>query len=826
MRRRAIGALSALALLAACAALAPGQDEPTPPATLELILPAGATATANGKPPDDARSVTVGDLKPGEIRRVKVAVTFADGATDERLVDVTAGQRIPVPVPHPGPGKAGIVGMHALTPINSAAVGRDGRYVAVGLDDRTVVLWDTAAGRPVRTLTGHQKAVLAVAFTPDGKHLLSGSADSTAILWDVEAGVAVRTYSGHTGSVLSVAFSPDGAQFLTGSPDGTAILWQTQTGERVHTLKSRGILGVAYSPDGTTLATASTDYTATLWDTRTGQPTVVLRGHREDVTCVAFSPDSRRVITGSNEDLGIVWDAASGKRITPTGRHTNDVRSVAFTLDGRRVITGEREELVMMWDAATGAPARTFGGHSDVILSLVPSPDGRTLLTGSRDGTARLWDLATGRELLALTTDGARKTWAVVSPDGLFDGPEPGRRALGYRFPKMPGGEVDAFFAEGYRPGLLAEVWRGGRPFPAKPVGRNTPPLVKLVPPKERVSTAPTATLTADVLDQGGGVGAFVVENNGVRLAVPTKAEATPGGKSMRVTFTVPLAPGPNKIRVRATDRDGSWESDASEVELAHPRLPGQRGRLYVVAVGVSEYAEKGLNLNYPAKDARALAELLRARGAPLYDRIDVVPVLDRDATRATIEDTVKDVAELTRPQDMLVVLLCGHGALVRDRLYFAPHDLRPGTDRPEDALRKRGVAVDDVAAVMGTAPALSRVLVVDAASSGEAFGGALAERSEFGLRVAVERWGRYHGVHALAAVAATNRAVERPELGRGLLAHSLLDAPGGDAVDVTDWFRSAADRATSVMLKLTGSRQDVQAGTRSKGFPFLAPDK
>jgi hypothetical protein len=67
---------------------------------------------------------------------------------------------------------------------------------------------------------------------------------------------------------------------------------------------------------------------------------------------------------------------------------------------------------------------------------------------------------------------------------------------------------------------------------------------------------------------------------------------------------------------------------------------------------------------------------------------------------------------------------------------------------------------------------------------------------------------------------------VERPELGRGLLAHSLLDTAGGGAVDVTDWFQSAAERASSSMLKLTGTRQDVQAGARSKGFPLLTSDK
>ena len=133
-------------------------------------------------------------------------------------------------------------------------------------------------------------------------------------------------------------------------------------------------------------------------------------------------------------------------------------------------------------------------------------------------------------------------------------------------------------------------------------------------------------------------------------------------------------------------------------------------------------------------------------------------------------------------------------------------------------------MSVDDVAAAVGAAPALNRVLVVDAASSGEVFGGALKGRPGFGLRGAVERWGRSHGVHALAAVAATVRGVERPELGRGLLSHSLLDAAG--AADVAEWFDSAAGRANESALKLTGARQDVQTGTRSKTFPLLAPGK
>jgi hypothetical protein len=789
-------------LLFTCFALQPAQDQPLPPAILELLLPVGATATADGQAINNPRHVTIGDFKKDEIRRVKVAVKFANGTTDERQVDITAGQRLRVAIPQPGPEKATVVGAQPLVPINSVAVSADGRYIALGLDASTFVVWDTSTGRPVRAFAGHLKPVLSVAFSPDGKKLVSGSADTSVVLWEVETGKQLRTYKGHAGAVVSIAFAPDGKRFLTGSPEGLAIVWDTETGEPVHKLKWRNILAVAYSPDGNRLATASADATATLWDAKTGKQVYQLRGHREDVNCITFSPDSRRVAIGSSDDTGSIWDTTTGTRITRTARHTNNIHSAAFTVDGRRVITGEREELVIMSDLATGLAVRTFVGHSAEIFSIVPRPDGKTMLTGSRDGTARLWDLTTGRELLTLTTDSTGKGWAAVSPDGLFDGSEGGRRALGYRFLKGGFGEVDQFFADGFRPGLLAEVWRGERPLPSQPLGRSKPPVVKLIPPKDRALTTMSVTLTADITDQGGGVGAIVVENNGVRLAVPTKSEPAPGGAATRITFTVPLAPGANRIGVRAADRDGIRESAMSDVELTRPVLPGQRGRLYVVVVGIGEYAEKGWNPASPKKDAESFAALLRDRGSKLFDRVDVVPVFDQEATRTTIIDTVNDVAELSRPQDTLVVLLCGRGGIIDDRAYFAPHDLRA-----DDTLAKRGLPLDDIAAALGTAQALNRVLVLDAT----AFEGDQNRGSEFGLRGTVERWGRSHGVHSLITIGSTNSVLTR----------SLLDTVGGDAMDVTDWFRSASSRIPS-----TSTRPVVQVCTRSKGFPLLAASK
>jgi hypothetical protein len=340
------------------------------------------------------------------------------------------------------------------------------------------------------------------------------------------------------------------------------------------------------------------------------------------------------------------------------------------------------------------------------------------------------------------------------------------------------------------------------------------------------------------VTDQGGGTSPLIVEVNGARVAVPTKSAQAPDGKATRASFTVSLAPGPNRIRATAASADGSWESKAN-IEISRPRTPEDRSRMYVLAVGVGDYAEKALDLAYPAADARAVAEMLRTRGGKLHDRVDVVPLLDAEAKRTGIEDAVRDLAELTRPQDAMVVILCGHGAFLGDRLYFAPHDLRLGSDPPDVALRARGLPVDELAAALATARAQNRAIIVDASSSGRVFG-SRADRSETALRGTVERLARSQGVHLLVAAGLTDKAVEFPALGHGALSNALLAAGGTDRgpskdrplempagdVDVTDWFYFAAGQAGAVLEKLTGSPQGVQTSTRANAFPVLVREK
>ncbi|NWJ96398.1 MAG: hypothetical protein HXX20_11505 [Chloroflexi bacterium] len=160
-------------------------------------------------------------------------------------------------------------------------------------------------------LRGHSASVNSVAFSPDGKTLASGSLDKTIILWDVTTHNQLATLKGHSDSVYSVAFSPDGKTLASGSVDNTIILWDVTTHNQLATLKGHSsyVYSVAFSPDGKTLASGSWDKTIILWDVTSHNQLATLKGYSNSVLSVAFSPDGKTLASGSNDNTIILWNA-------------------------------------------------------------------------------------------------------------------------------------------------------------------------------------------------------------------------------------------------------------------------------------------------------------------------------------------------------------------------------------------------------------------------------------------------------------------------------------------------------------------------------------
>jgi WD40 repeat protein len=279
----------------------------------------------------------------------------------------------------------------------------DGTRLASGGDEGEIVLWDTAAWKPLRRLaadpngrTGHREDVWGVAFSPDGRRLASAGHDETVRIWDVETGRQIRVLRGHSFHVWGVAFSPDGKWVASagGTSDangefaaGDVKLWDAATGAALLTMLVPGsrVYSVAFSPDGKTLASGWEDHTVKVWSTAGGQELFTLRGHIGEVNVVAWNKAGNLLASGSDDRTVRLWDVATRREV----RAFPGCHGVAFSADGQRLATGGAEG-VSLRDPATGN--ELHGLKAAISFSkLALSPSGKHVVWDSGNQALQVW---------------------------------------------------------------------------------------------------------------------------------------------------------------------------------------------------------------------------------------------------------------------------------------------------------------------------------------------------------------------------------------------------------------------------------------------------
>jgi WD40 repeat protein/beta-lactamase regulating signal transducer with metallopeptidase domain len=307
--------------------------------------------------------------------------------------------------------------------VTAVAITPDGSQLITAGLDRTVKLWP-AAVLSDRSLVGHQGPVQGVAFSPDGKRALSCSGwpegDRTVRLWDVAAGREVRSFRGDDSQALCVTWLPDGRHALFGGDDGLVRLWDTETGNVVRTFAGHtdAVAGVAVSPDGKQALSAGHDRSVRLWDVGTGKEVRRLTGHGDRVRCVAFTPDGKHGVSGGRDGTLRLWDLESGREVRRfEGPKGEPVECLAVSGDGKRLLSGGAE-LVRLWDLDSGKEIRRLAGHQGGVTSVAFGPDGGHALSSGHDGTVRWWDLDSGREVQRLVDHREGVMSAALSPDG------------------------------------------------------------------------------------------------------------------------------------------------------------------------------------------------------------------------------------------------------------------------------------------------------------------------------------------------------------------------------------------------------------------------
>jgi WD40 repeat protein len=182
----------------------------------------------------------------------KPLLAFACG--DVRFRDLRNGESMNLLAGAPTDGVASVV----FSP--------DGKWIALGMENGQVSVWDFAIGSLLYLFNEHLADVKVLRFSHDGRWLASAGNENRVVLYDVRRGMRARL-EGDGGNVSGLAFAPDDKTLVSTSDDGIIRFWSVANHQVALMLTHGGgaVFSVAFAPDGDLMATSGADGTARLW---------------------------------------------------------------------------------------------------------------------------------------------------------------------------------------------------------------------------------------------------------------------------------------------------------------------------------------------------------------------------------------------------------------------------------------------------------------------------------------------------------------------------------------------------------------------------------
>jgi len=299
-------------------------------------------------------------------------------------------------------------------------------------------------------------------------------------------------------------------------------------------------------------------------------------------------------------------------------------------------------------------------------------------------------------------------------------------------------------------------------------------------------------------------------------------------GRPDEPDIVLTLPPADAEVELFAQNRFGISEPATVRVKWtgpipARPAAGSTRGRLLVLAVGVSEYQNPGVRrLNLAAKDARDFVAALKRQQGRQYHQVQERLLPDREATREAVMDGMTWLQNNAGPQDLAVMFVAGHGMNDGARGYsFLPVDADPAR------LFSTGVPASAIRTVLGGMKGRA-LFFFDTCHSGgvlaaPAPGGPKPHELQDVNTVINDLSSAENGVTVYSSSGSRQLSLESTEWNNGAFTRAVVEGLNGEAVSTRNPDRitrqSLALYLSDRVVELTGGRQTPQSGLSGADF-------
>jgi WD40 repeat protein len=680
----------------------------------------------------------------------------------------------------------------------------DGRSIAVGFVDTPVVdvLDGTTLALRYTPNTAHGLVNVKVAWSVDGQTLFASDFANGKFL--------IRRWSqGGQGGASDTPAAEDTVTCIRALPRGGVVFvsadpaWGLIDAEGVRTrfvagpiVDFRGASGPQVSRDGRTVrfsydgSSNSLAYFDPEHGLRLGEgPAMPLASPRVKAPGLAITD----------------WQNNASPKLngTPLALEANEhARSAAIAGDGKRFVVGT-DYYIRLYDRSGIQRWRIIAPGEPWSLNI--SSDGQTVVAALGDGTIRWYDIKNGREKLALFPHVDRKRWVAWTPSGYYQASPGGEDLIGWHQNRGRDAAADFFPASRFRakfsrPDVIAravgaaseaEALRladaeGGRTPGTAPASAKAvlPPVLEILAPRDGTAVASSSVTVRYAVRSptDAPMTELRARVNGQAVALGGKRGLSVSPSRDALEVTVPIHDKDNEIALFAVNKNGvstpatlhlTWAGKAP-VSMHETAF---KPKLYVLAVGVSKYANPTFNLDLPAKDARDFAAVLMKQKGRLYGDVQVRLLTDAEATKDNVLDGLEWLQHEVTAHDVSMVFLAGHGMNDNNgRYYFLPHNADP------DKLMRTGVPQSDIRDTLSALTGKA-VFFVDTCHSGNALGTAKSRGVEGETDALVnDLAAAENGVVVFTASTGRQYSLEDPAWGNGAFTKAVVEGLDGKA--------------------------------------------
>ena len=390
--------------------------------------------------------------------------------------------------------------------------------------------------------------------------------------------------------------------------------------------------------------------------------------------------------------------------------------------------------------------------------------------------------------------------WILFTPEGYYDASLGGHDLIGWKVNRGPNETANFFTARQlrkslYRPEVIENIIAGivqgdvnATTIKVASVGGSKPnrrkdPVLDIREPESLQSILPPV-VTVDGLPQSGQVTTDTVSftinaktQNSLRVQsivvlIDGRSTVTDAAKmktaddgSVTLAHSLSIPPGEHNIAVVATNSAGS-ATKTFRLYREGPKEDRIMPKMYLLAIGVSDYKDDSLDLRYAANDAEAFAEMMSNQKGKFYRDVEVKLLTDKDASREGILKGMEWLLDNATQNDVATLFLSGHGTFGRGQhFYFCNHEI------DSDSLRSTGLSYNDIEDTIANMPC-NTIVFADTCHSGAVRGTKSVRRDPWADLVSDEVGGIL-----FASSIARDESLELDEFKHGAFTRAVLDA-------------------------------------------------